>query len=444
MNARARRKTEATLLLIAVLVALGGYWLTTITRTQKFPGALIGYTILFIVIYLAAHLAVRTLAPSADPLFLPLAALLNAIGFVVIYRLESQPSSPPAAAQARWLAVAVAAFVLTLYLLRDPGSLARYRYSGAVAGLVLLLLPLVPGLGREVNGARLWIAFGPLNFQPAELAKILLVVFFAAYLTERRELLAVSLRRLGPFGLPAARHFGPLLAAWGASLIVMINLRDLGSSLLFLGIFVAMLWTATGRPAFLAAGGILFAAGAFAAYHLFDHVAVRISVWQDPFAQIHDRGYQIVQSLFALATGGAWGTGLGLGRPDLIPSVQTDFVFSAIGEELGLAGATAVLVAYAMFCTRGFSLATRCRDDFTKLMVAGLTTAFALQTILILGGVTKLIPLTGVTLPFVSYGGSSLLSNFIITALLVRASDSSFADEKGPPTALMAPAGGAR
>jgi cell division protein FtsW (lipid II flippase) len=312
--------------------------------------------------------------------------------------------------------------------------------------VVLLLLPMLPVLGREINGARLWIRLGPLSFQPSELGKIALVLFFAGYLSERRELLAVTTRKIGPLGVPALRHFGPVLGAWGVSLLVMINQKDLGSSLLFFAIFVAMLWMATGRPIYLIAGVGMFAIGAFIAGRLFSHVAARIDVWQDPFAYLNDRGYQVVQSLFAFATGGAWGTGLGLGRPDLIRfSVHTDFIFSALGEELGLVGAAAVLTAYALLTARGFGLATRCRDDFSRLLAAGLTFAIGFQTILIVGGVTNLIPLTGVTMPFMSYGGSSLLSNFIAIALLIRISDEvGRQGGEAPPTEMNMAAGGGR
>ena len=330
--------------------------------------------------------------------------------------------------------------------MKDVRALARYRYTFAFAGVVLLLLPTLPFIGREINGARLWIRLGPLSFQPSELGKIALVLFFAGYLSERRELLAVTTRKIGPLGVPALRHFGPVAAAWAVSLLVMINQKDLGSSLLFFAIFVAMLWMATGRPIYLISGVAMFALGAFIASQMFSHVQARILVWRDPFAYINDRGYQVVQSLFAFATGGAWGTGLGLGRPDLIRfSVHTDFIFSSVGEELGLVGAAAVLTAYALMAARGFGLATRCRDDFSRLLAAGLIFTISFQTILIVGGVTNLIPLTGVTMPFMSYGGSSLLSNFIAIALLLRISDEvSRAGGQAPPTEMNLAAGGGR
>lgn len=450
MTGARRRNVEAALLVLSAVIAVGGWWLSSLgqSSTGNVPAeGVIKYAIVFVGLYLVAHLAVRRLAPEADPLFLPLAALLNAIGFVLIASLEKRIGNPGLAdAQVRWLAVSILAFVAALALIRDVRSLARYRYSMAALGLVLLLLPVVPGLGREINGARLWIRLGPLSFQPAELGKIALIVFFAAYLAERRELLAVATRRVGPIGFPEARHFGPVVLAWAVSMLVLVREKDLGSSLLFFGIFVVMLWVATARPAYFLVATALFVLGAVFAYHQFGHVRARILVWQDPFKTLSGSGYQVVQSLFALATGGVWGTGLGLGRPDLIRfSVHTDFIFSALGEELGLAGTTAVLTASALFTMRGFGLATRCRDDFSKLLAAGLSTALALQTLLIVGGVTNLIPLTGVTLPFMSYGGSSLLSSFILVALLLRMSDEvARQTAEGQPTEINAPAGGAR
>jgi cell division protein FtsW (lipid II flippase) len=444
MIATLRRNTEASLLVLSVIIAVGGWWLASLARSTRVPPGVAGYAAAFIVLYAVAHVAVRKLAPSADPLFLPIAAMLNAVGFVLIARIDAAHHTSLAPAQLKWLAFSTAAFVATLWWVKDPRSLARFRYSFAAGGIALLLLPMVPGLGREINGARLWIHIGPLNFQPAELGKVALVLFFAGYLSEKREVLAVATRHLGPVGVPELRHFGPVVAAWLVSLLVMVNQKDLGSSLLFFAIFVAMLWIATARPIYLLAGLVLFLAGAWLSFHLFGHVRTRIVIWQDPFRYAAGKGYQVVQSLFALATGGVWGTGLGLGRPDLIPSVHNDFIFSALGEELGLAGGLAVLAAYALFTARAFGLATRCRDDFSKLLAAGLVTAFGLQVVLIVGGVTKLIPLTGVTLPFMSYGGSSLLSNFVIVGLLVRSSQVVAEQAGAPPPTEIGPAGGGR
>ena len=421
--AAVRRNTEASLLVLASVVAIGGYWLTSLSRTSGMPHGLALYAVVYIGVYLVAHLAVRRYAPASDPLFLPIAALLNAFGLVLISRLDLASHANLAGAQLRWLVISGAIFIGTLAFVPDVRALARYRYTWAAAGVALILLPITPHLGETVNGARLWIRLGSMTFQPGEFGKICLVLFFAGYLAERRELLAVAVRRWGPIGVPELRHFGPLLLAWGISVIVLVQEKELGASLLFFAIFIVMVWVATARPIYPLTGLVLFFGGSWVSYHLFGYVRTRIAVWLHPFATIHGSGYQIVQSLFALATGGVFGTGLGLGRPDLIPEVATDFIFSAVGEELGLVGTTALLCAYAIFGARAFGLATRCRDDFSKLLVTGLATVFCLQTLLIIGGVTRLIPLTGVTLPFVSYGGSSLLANFVVVALLLRVSD---------------------
>lgn len=449
-----RRNVEASLLVLASVVAIGGYWLTSLARSPGVPRHLALYGGVFVASYLAAHLAVRRFAPGADPLLLPIAALLTAIGLVLLARLDVayHPHHHLAGAQLRWLVISILAFIATLAFVRDVQALARYRYSWAAAGVGLILLPILPGIGNTVNGARLWVKLGPLNFQPGEFGKICLVLFFAGYLAERRELLAVAIRRIGPVGIPEIRHFGPIVAAWAISIVVLVQEKEIGASLLFFAIFVVMLWVATARPIYPLSGLVLFSAGAYVAYKLFGYVRVRFQVWLDPFASPRGHGFQIVQSLFALATGGVWGTGLGLGRPDLIPEVATDFIFSAAGEELGLAGTVALLCAYALFGMRVFGMATRCRDDFTKLLVTGLGTVFCLQTLLIIGGVTRLIPLTGVTLPFMSYGGSSLLANFVIVGLLLRVSDELTTRGEAPAwtpggTAQLAelgPAGGGR
>jgi cell division protein FtsW (lipid II flippase) len=289
--------------------------------------------------------------------------------------------------------------------------------------LGLLMLPATP-LGQEINGAQLWVSFGAFSFQPGELAKICLVVFFAAYLAERKELLAIASRRIVGFHVPDLKHFGPLLVMWGVSLAVMFYEKDLGSSLLFFSIFLVMLYIATARIVYMAFGGLLFLAGAFVGYQMFSHVQLRVQVWMDTFnpETIQDESFQLAQSLFALATGGLFGTGLGRGRPDLIPAAETDFIFSVIGEELGMLGTVAVLLCFILLVARGFRVALAARSDFGQLLAAGLTVILGVQTFIILAGVTRLLPLTGITLPFMSYGGSSLLSNFILIALLVRIS----------------------
>lgn len=422
--ARIRRNTELGLLVVAIIAALAAYALVGLGLEGEVPVGLLGYGLMLAGGYLAAHLVVRRYAPEADPVLLPCAALLAGLGFAVIYRLAPDL----AAAQASWLLFGLVLFSLTLVLVRDHRRLDAYTYTIGLLGLVLLLLPLAPGIGTEIRGARLWVDLGIIRFQPAEIAKVLIVVFAASYLSARRELLAVATRRLGPIALPEPRHLGPLLLAWGVSLAVLFFQKDLGSSLLFFGIFVVMLWVATGRPGYLAIGAVLFAVGAYIGYQTFSHVQDRVTVWLhvlDP-EYIQEEGYQVAQSLFALATGGIAGTGLGLGRPDIIPDAHTDFVFSSIGEELGLLGTTAVLLLFVILVSRGLRAALERggADPFGQLLAAGLATILGLQTFVIIGGVTRLIPLTGITLPFVSYGGSSLVANFVLLALLVRVSAS--------------------
>ncbi|HXF57222.1 MAG TPA: FtsW/RodA/SpoVE family cell cycle protein [Actinomycetota bacterium] len=418
---RARRRAQLGLTLLAVVVSGSAYVLAALGKSGRVPEGVGTFVGIVAGSYLAAHLLVSRLAPGADPVFLPTAAVLAGLGYAMIFRLDPDL----AAAQFGWLMVGLGLFALTLVLVRDQRRLDAYTYTIGLLGVAFLLLPTLPGVGRTVNGARLWVRFGPLSFQPAEVAKVLVVVFLASYLGARKELLAVATRRLGPLHLPEPRHLGPVFVAWGLSLAVLFVERDLGSSLLFFGIFVVMLWTATGRAAYLLLGLVLFAAGAAVGWAAFDHVETRVDIWLhalDP-DRVDDFGYgQLAQSQFAMATGGLAGTGLGRGNPDLIPFATTDFIFAAIGEELGLFGTTALLLLYVVLVARGFRAALAATDPFSKLLAAGLTTVLGLQTFIIVGGVTRLIPLTGITLPFVSYGGSSLVANFVLLALLVRTS----------------------
>ena len=370
-----------------------------------------------------AHVALRKLAPGADPALLPVAALLSGVGLAFVTRLDPALGST----QTLWLLGGVAAMVATLALVPSLERLARYKYTIMLTGLGLLLLPAV--VGREINGAKLWLRVGGFSFQPAEIAKILIVVFLASYLAENREVLSVSTKRVLGMRMPSARHFAPLLVMWAISLVVMVYEKDLGSSLLFFGVFLAMIYTATGRPSYVLVGLALFAVGASGAYLAFGHVRTRVDIWLHPFLDTAGKGYQLVQSLFALAAGGMVGTGIGAGLPHRIPFVATDFIFSAIGEELGLLGGVAICIACLVFCLRGLATATRAHSDMAALTATGLVAAFGLQTFVIIGGVSRLIPLTGITLPFVSYGGSSILSNFILLALLLRAGDESPGEE---------------
>ena len=415
-----RRRTELGLVLLVGLVTVGALTLASLGKIGEPPTGLLGFAGVMVALLIVAHMAVRRLAPNADPVILPMALLLNGLGYTMITRLNEDL----AALQAIWSAVGVAAFAGTLLVVRRVRDLERYRYTFLAAGLVLLLLPLVPGLGRNINGARIWIRLGPIGFQPGELAKIVLAVFFASYLVERRELLGDRVR-VGPIHLPRPRLrvLLPLLAAWGVSIIVMVAERDLGSSLLFFGLFIGLLWLATGQPAYLLGGAALFALASSVAYQLFGHVQTRVEVWLDPWATAQGNGYQIVQSMFAFGSGGVAGSGLALGSPQRIPAAATDFIFAAIGEELGLLGTTAVLIAFLLLIGSGLRIALRNDHPFEKLLAAGLTLVIGLQTFIIVGGITRVVPLTGITLPFVSYGGSSLVANYILVALLLRISD---------------------
>jgi peptidoglycan glycosyltransferase len=305
---------------------------------------------------------------------------------------------------------------------RHLRTLARYRYTFLLVGLVTLVLPLAPGIGRQVNGSRLWVRVGPVNFQPGEVAKLLLVVFFAAYLIDKRELLATGTRRIGPLRFPEPKYLGPLVVPWVASILVMVQEKDLGSSLLFFAVFVAMLYIATNRASYLLIGALLFLGGAAAGYEFFTHVHTRVTSWIDPWAHAHSSGYQLIQSLYSFGTGGFAGRGLGLGHPQLIPAASTDFIFAVIGEELGLLGTVAVIAAFLLIVGSAYRIAQHTRRPFDQLLAAGFATIIGLQTFVIIGGVTRLIPLTGITLPFVSYGGSSLVTSYILIALLLRIS----------------------
>ena len=414
-----RRNTELGLILLAGLITTGGYVLATLGQNASLPANLVPFLIVILALLAAAHITTRMLAPGADAILLPLAGVLNGIGYVFIARLDEDL----AALQAVWTAVGVGGFILTLFVVRKVRDLERFRYTFAMIGVGLLLMPLLPVLGQNINGARLWVRLGPINFQPGELAKIALCIFFASYLVEKQMLLSHARLKLGPIPFPDVKHFGPLALMWSISLVVMVFERDLGSSLLFFALFIALLWVATGRIAYLMVGGAMFGAGAYTAWSLFTHVKSRVTIWLNPWPVATEAGFQVVQAMFAFAAGGFAGTNLAQGSPERIPAVSTDFTFAAIAEELGLLGSVAILVAFMLMVGTGFRIAMRAEPPFEKLMAAGLTTILGIQTFIIVGGVTRLIPLTGITLPFISYGGSSLLSNYVLLALLLRISD---------------------
>lgn len=425
------RNRELVFLVPALILTTLGFALVYTQKSSTLTWSSLTYGALFLALFAIAHIGRRVLAPYADPYLLPVTALLSTLGILVIYRLNEKL----ALQQAMWLVVGLVAFLLVLVFVRDLKVLRDYRFLIGIAGLLLLLFTAI--FGREINGARLWVAFGPVRFQPAEFGKILLVIFFAAYLVDIREALTVSTRRVMGVPLPPFRYLAPLLTIWVLSMVLMIFMKDLGTSLLFFGALLALLYVATGRFFYVVVGLALFAAGATLLYFIFPHVQTRIDIWLDPWKDPSGKGYQIVQSLFALAAGGLFGRGLGQGYlimqsgHTIIPALETDFIFSAIGEELGLVGAVGVILLFLIFTYRGFRIAVRARDDFSRLLATGLTSIFALQAFLIMGGVIKLIPLTGITLPFVSYGGSSIVANFVLLALLLRTSDGVARDEAG-------------
>jgi cell division protein FtsW (lipid II flippase) len=411
----ARNRELANLLVVGALTAIG-FASVYIARQEIISTASLSYAGFFFVLYLGAHLIARRTVPYADPYLLPMAGLLTAIGVTEIYRLD--PTD--AFRQGVWIVIALGALAATLLLLhRDYRRLESYKYLFGLTSIGLLALPALPGLGTTVNGARLWIHFGSLRFQPGELAKVMLIVFLAGYLREKREVLAQG--RL--------KDFGPLLLIWGCAMLVLVETNDLGSALLYFGIFLAMLYVATGRLAYVLIGACLFVGGSAGAYKLIPHVRERVQIWLDPWPHVHTTGYQIVQSLYAISNGGFGGSGLGKGTftttagTQLIPSANTDFIYSALAQELGLIGAAALLLVFMLFIARGMRIAMLADDGFSKLLVAGLTFSFALQTFIIVGGILRLIPLTGITLPFVSYGGSSVVANFVLLAGLMLVSN---------------------
>jgi len=415
-----RRNTELGLILLVVIIIGSCYALASLGQDAVIPPNVLAFLGMVLALLLVAHVVVRRVAPDADPTLLPLAGLLNGLGFVFIARIKE----PLAWQQATWTLVGIAMFCLTLMVIRRARSLDAYRWTFALLGIGLLMLPLTP-FGTDFDqGARIWVKFGSLSFQPGEGAKICLAVFFASYLVEKRELLAMG-RQIGPITVPDLKHLGPVLLAWGASLVVMISQRDLGSSLLFFALFIVMLWVATERFAYVVTGTALFAAGAYLSWRAFDHVQTRVTIWLDPWADTQAKGYQIVQAAFAMAAGGVGGTGLGLSGKINIPEAESDFIFAVLASELGLVGATVVLIAFLLIIGAGLRIAVRADHAFDKLLAVGLTTLIGLQSFIIIAGVTRVLPLTGITLPFVSYGGSSLVANYVLLALLLRISDGS-------------------
>lgn len=412
-----RRATELLLLIAGAVPVLLLYSMYVMNTGAQLSLETLSVPIGLIVAFVAAHIAIRLLAPGADPAILPLVFILSGIGITFVTRLAPED----AMGQVVWLFVSVAAMVATLILIPNLDRLADYKFTLGLTGVALLLMPAI--FGTEIYGSKLWIRIGGFSFQPGEIAKILIVLFLAAYLSENRELLSASSHKVGPFTLPRLRMLTPMLVMWGMCLVVVVFERDLGSAVLFFTLFVVMLYVATGRIGYVLVSLALLAIGGALSYKFFSHVRVRFQIWLDPFADPSGSGLQIVQSIYSLADGGLVGSGIGKGMPTLIPVVKSDFIFSAVAEEMGLLGGAAVLLLFMLLAVRGLTTAARAKSDMSAFTAVGLTTALSFQAFLIVGGVTKLLPLTGVTLPFMSQGGSSLLSSFIVIGLLLRAGD---------------------
>ncbi|MGH3113295.1 MAG: FtsW/RodA/SpoVE family cell cycle protein [Gaiellaceae bacterium] len=416
------RTRELLNLLLVGLLTAAGFASVYIARQDVVSAGSLSYAAFFVALFVVAHVLLRLRLPHADPYLLPLGGLLCAIGLTEIYRIDPDL----AFRQGLWVVVGVAVFAALVLFMRDYRALDNVKYVLGLSAIALLVLPALPGIGRTINGATLWVDIGPLVFQPGELAKVLIVVFLAGYLRDNREMLSFG---VGSGRLPSPKHLGPLLVIWGGAMLVLFQTRDLGGALLYFAIFLVMLYTATARWSFVAVGLGLFLLGAFALYQVIPHVQDRVEGWLDPWSDPQGETYQLVQSIYAISGGGVFGSGLGRGilvSPEgesYIPFLETDFIFSAVAQELGLAGAAAVVLLYLLFAFRGFRISMLADDGFSKLLAAGLTAAVAIQAFIIIGGVTGLIPLTGITLPFVSYGGSSIVANFVVLALLLMVSD---------------------
>jgi cell division protein FtsW (lipid II flippase) len=429
---RRRRGAELFLLVIALVVGVGAYAAVGIGVEGKVPTDLVTYGGWLAALIIGAHVVIRLVSPYADPVLLPVVAALNGLGLAVIHRIDLAKEAAGdtggfAQQQLIWMTLGVILFVLTLIAIRDHRVLQRFTYTSGLAAIVLLLLPLLPVIGTTINGAQIWIRLGPFSFQPGEVAKVMLVIAFAGYLVLHRDALALAGRRVLFVDLPRGRDLGPILAMWLVSLGILVFQKDLGSSLLFFGLFLIMLYVATERPGWLVVGGLLFVGGAVMVYTFVGHVRIRFDIWRHPFdyytAAQGGKSYQPVEAMFGMGWGGLIGRGFGDGDPNRVPFANSDFIISSIGEELGLTAVIAVVVMYGLIVERALRTALICRDGFGKLLATGLGSVFALQVFVVIGGVTGLIPLTGLTTPFLSYGGSSLIANWVIIAILLRISD---------------------
>ncbi|WP_084614799.1 FtsW/RodA/SpoVE family cell cycle protein [Nakamurella lactea] len=441
--ARTGRAAELGLLVFAAVIVTSALVIVELNQNRGITLDLLWYGAGYLAALAVTHLLVRRFAPYADPVLMPVAALLNGLGLVMIHRLdlasvanaaaEDQPDPGlQAPLQLMWTGVALVLFLVVLVVIRDHKVLQSYAYTIALLGFIFLAVPAVlPARFSEVNGAKIWIKIpGVFSIQPAEFAKIALIIFAAAFLTSKAQVLNSAGKKVFGLVLPRIRDLGPLLLALILALGVLVRGKDLGTSLLLFGTLLVMIYLATSRVSWLIIGLIGFAGGAVLMYRLFGHVRLRVDIWLHPFADAQNTGYQLVQSLFGLGTGGIFGTGLGAGRPDIVPYASTDFITAALGEELGLVGLTVIILLYMILTTRGLRTAIAAKDNFGALLAGGLAFSFALQVFIIIGGVTRLIPLTGLTTPFLSYGGSSLLANYVMLALLIRISDSSRRPDK--------------
>ncbi len=421
---KARRRTELGLLVGAAVIIVAAYTLMILGNTSKVPADVVPLMLVMLALGGVAHIANRIFVPDAIAIVLPIAFLLNGLGYVMIVRIDLGTGHSYAPLQAAWSATGVAAYVLTLLVVRRSRDLDRYRYLLLAVAVALLLLPLVPHFGENIGGARLWIHIGSFSFQPVELAKVILCIFFASYFAEKRELLTIPTARLGNRLVVDPRPLVPIVIAWGFAIAVMSLEHDIGFSALLFTLFIGLLWVATGRTGYLVLGVVLFGIGAYIAGRYFSQVHIRVEDWLDPWKYANGSGAQLVQSWYALGSGGIGGSGLGLGAGAYLISIpQSDFIFAIIGEEMGLLGASMVIVAFLLLVGGGLRIAQAARSEFAKLTAVGLTMIIGFQAFFIMGGVLRILPLTGITLPFVSYGGSALVANYVLIALLMRISD---------------------
>ena len=448
-----RRNLELGFVIAAALLVGCAEAIVEITRDNKVTIHVLTYAVVTVAVGLIAHLAIRRFARHADPLMLPCAVFLVGLGLMMIHRLDlglaqkaaedgTHYDGVAAASQVVWAFIGLGVFLAVLIGIRDHRSISRYAYTLALVGLFLLLLPAVlPAQYSEVNGARIWIRLAGFSIQPGEIAKIALTIFAAAYLVAKRDVLSLAGRRVLGIDLPRGRDLGPVLVAWLISIGVLVRDHDLGTSLMFFGLFVVLIYVATERVSWVIIGVLLFIGGCLVSYQFFGTVKERVEVWLHVFSFAQDQGYQMSQSLFGLGTGGLFGAGLGGGRPELVPVAKSDFILSSFGEELGLFGLVAILAVYLVFISRGFATALAVRDSFGKLLVTGLSFSIGLQLFVVAGGISRLLPETGLTTPFLSYGGSSLVANFGLLALLIRVSDAARRPPSVPPSAVTTESG---